>query len=275
MAHKQPLVAGVIGWPVEHSRSPQIHHAAAKHLGIDLTYGRFAVEPGNAAAALDAVRSLNLRGLSVTTPHKEAVYELVDELTPGAQRLQAVNCVIHDDGHLLGMNTDGDGFLIGLRHELEFEVADARVAIVGAGGAARAIGVACADAGAKRIGFLNRSESRANDAVAIVGSVAKVIQHEDLIDADLVVNATTLGMAGTEQSGALPFDPALTASDATVVDVIYSPRETRLLELASSLGRPIGHGLPMLAGQAAAQFSAWTGQEAPLDVMLGSLTDSN
>lgn len=268
---RQPLVAGVIGWPVQHSRSPDIYHAAAKHLGLDLTFGRFPVVPGDARAALDAVRSLHLRGLSVTTPHKADVCALVDERTNVAERLGAVNCVVNNDGTLLGLNTDGEGFLIGLQHELDFTLAGRSVVVVGAGGAARAIGLACSEAGAGSIGILNRSRERAESAVSAIGGSALVVSNDAIGDADLVVNATTVGMAGTSGEGEMPFDPECTLSAACIADIVYNPIETPLLQAARHHGRRTSGGLAMLAGQAAAQFTAWTGAAAPLDVMLSAV----
>ena len=268
MSNPAPLAAGVIGWPVGHSRSPLIHHAAARHLGVDLTYSRFPVAVGEVAAAFDAIRTLHLRGVSVTTPHKEEACRLVDDRSAVADRLGAVNCVINDNGRLTGLNTDGEGFLIGLNHALGLGVGDARVVILGAGGAARAIGVACADAGAAHVGFMNRSEQRALQAVKMVGKLGHLARDTDLAVADIVVNASVVGMAGSGTENDVPVELARVSRAAVVVDIVYTPLVTRLLAEAASAGLRTVGGLPMLAGQAAAQFSAWTGIEAPLDVML-------
>ena len=261
-------LAAVIGWPVEHSRSPAIHNAAAQAVGADLVYAALAVEPGNAPDAIDAVRTLGIRGLSVTMPHKEAVIPALDEITPVARTLGAVNHVTNRNGHLVGNNTDGEGFLIGLSHH--GVTVDARtVAVVGSGGAARAIIHGCASAGAEVI-VLARNPDRAANAAAVGGSNARVGSAEDLATVDIAVNATPLGMATSDPKTlhTMPFDPAVLSAGSVVVDIVYNPLETALLAQARSLGLQGVDGLAMLVGQASAQFVAWTGLEAPFDVMM-------
>jgi shikimate dehydrogenase len=192
-------------------------------------------------------------------PHKEAVVAAVDELTPVAARLGAVNCVVPDDGCLIGDNTDGEGFVSSLRADHDLEVRDLRVAVIGAGGAARAVVGAVADAGARELVVVGRTPARVEVAVAIAPEVARAGVPADLADADLIVNATPLGMGGNAE---LPLDPSVLRPGQAVADLVYHPLRTPLLAAAESAGAtPIG-GLGMLVGQAAVAFERWTGVPA-------------
>ncbi|MEO7556742.1 MAG: shikimate dehydrogenase, partial [Acidimicrobiales bacterium] len=160
-------LAAVIGRPVTHSLSPIIHNAAFAEAGLDWTFLAFEVGPDAVGAALDGVRALGLRGLSVTMPYKEAVADLVDRRTADADRLAAVNCVVNDDGQLIGHNTDGPGFLDAIAASAGFVAEGRRAVVVGAGGAARAIVLALSQAGAADVAVLNRTASRAEAAAAL------------------------------------------------------------------------------------------------------------
>ena len=267
------MLAGVIGWPVEHSRSPAIHLAAANATGVDLDYTRFAVAPGDGARAVEAMRPLGIRGLSVTMPHKEAVISACDELTPAAERLGAVNHLTNTDGVIVGNNTDGDGFVLGFEHTTGEAVAAKSVLVYGSGGAARAIIDGCARAGATSIGVVARSSERAATAAAVAPEVATVVGLEDLGQANIVVNATPIGMAETHGAGQLAFAVDDLQNDAVVVDIVYSPLDTPLLVAARARGLTAVNGLAMLAGQASSQFSAWTGSVPPLETLIRAAQD--
>jgi shikimate dehydrogenase len=256
-------VAALIGSPARHSLSPALHNAGFAATGVDWVYTAFEVEPGGAAAALDAMRVLGLGGLSVTMPHKEAVAALVDELDPAAAALRSVNTVVPvGDGRLKGYSTDGAGFVASLSAQ-DVEVAGRHVGVLGAGGSARAIIDALARAGAARITVINRSAERANDAAALAAGVAVVGRPDDLRSCDIVVNATSVGM-GTEE---LPLDPALLDGDHVVADIVYHPRCTALLAAASVAGARTVEGLGMLVQQAVLQQQLWTGVSADAAVM--------
>lgn len=225
------------------------------------------VAAGEAGSFVANLSNNGFRGVSVTMPHKEAVIPALHELSSTAMVLRAVNCIVNDGGRLHGENTDGEGFLIGLRHDTGRTVAGQHVVIVGAGGAARAILYACAGAGASTVSVINRSADRSQEA-AVLADVARVGDEADLHTADIVVNATPLGMAGTETFDQLPFDVECIRADAVVVDIVYDPLETPLLRAAREAGLEATGGLAMLAGQAAGQFRRWTGLEPSLDVML-------
>ena len=257
-------VAAVIGDPVRHSRSPAIHNAAFAATGLDWVYVAFEVPSGRAADAVRAMGVLGIDGLSVTMPHKADVAAAVDELSPDAAALGAVNCVVRRNGRTSGHSTDGDGFLWGLRDDLSLDPAGLRCVVLGAGGAARAVVRALAGAGAASVGVVNRSEDRAVRAAALAGPMGVVAEPSAVADADLVVNATPVGMG---DDAGLPLDPDLLGAGQVVVDLVYHPTTTPLLEAAAARGARTGNGLPMLVGQAAAAFTLWTGEAAPVREM--------
>lgn len=259
-----PRVAWVIGSPVEHSLSPTIHNAAFAALGLDWEYFAVAVPAGRAPSALAAMRSLRLGGMSVTMPHKEAVAGAVDVLTPRAESLGAVNCVGWRGTQLEGDSTDGPGFLDALRVDHGWDPAGRRAVVIGAGGAARAVVAALAEAGAAAVGVVNRSPERAERAATLAGPVGAVATTDAVADADLVVNATPLGMGG---EGGLAVDPARLGPGQVVADLVYDPVETPLLAVARAAGAVPVTGVGMLVHQAAHAFRRWTGEDPPVEVM--------
>jgi shikimate dehydrogenase len=260
-------LAAVIGSPVAHSRSPAIHNAAFAAAGLDWAFLAFEVPPGGAVAALDAVRALGLGGLSVTMPHKGDVAAAVDERSEVVERLGAANCVVPvGGGRLRGESTDGAGFVRSLA-DAGFEPAGRRCTVVGAGGAARAVVLALAAAGAAAVTVSNRSAGNARRAAALApgtGRVAEPGVAAAITEADLVVNATPIGMGA---DGAVPFDPSLLGAGQVVADLVYDPLETPLLAAAAAAGCRTVDGLGMLVHQAALAFEAWTGEAAPLEAM--------
>ena len=261
-------VVAVIGDPVAHSLSPLLHNAAFAALGLDWVSVGFRVAAGGAADALAAVRALSLRGLSVTMPHKADVAAAVDELTPTAARLGAVNCVIADGRRLTGENTDGRGFLAALERGAARDPAGLRCLVLGAGGAARAVVVALAGAGAADVAVSARRPEQAALAAALAGAAGRVGDPGEAAAMDLVVNATPAGMAGTPSATDWPLvDPARLSDRQVVVDLIYEPLRTAWLEACAAEGATVLGGLGMLVHQAAAQLEAWTGREAPVAAM--------
>ncbi len=254
----------VIGDPVAHSLSPAIHNAAFAAMGLGWVCVGFQVHPAGLADALGGIRGLGIRGVSVTMPHKSTVLEGLDELTPAAQALGAVNCITNDDGRLIGDNTDGGGFLMGLQHDFDLDPAGLDCLVIGAGGAARAVVRALAGARAARVGVLNRSQERAAAAAALAGPQGFVAVADDVRWADLVVNATPLGMGGDDT---VPIDPSLLVDGQTVAELIYHPARTRLMRVAAERGCATANGVSMLVGQAAHAFRQWTGSDAPIEQM--------
>lgn len=256
-------LAAVIGAPVAHSLSPAIHNAGFAAAELDWAFLAFEVAPEQVEAALDGVRALGIRGLSVTMPHKEAVAALVDRRSDDATALGAVNCVVNDGGELVGHNTDGPGFIDALREEVAFDVADRRVVVIGAGGAARAIALAVGRNGAADVAVVNRTAARAEAAAALAGARGRVGSVSDVAAADLVVNATPVGML----DGGLPLDVELLRPGQIVADVVYHPLWTPLLRAASERGVTVVNGLEMLVQQAAHSFRLWTTREPPIAAM--------
>jgi shikimate dehydrogenase len=255
-------VAAVIGHPVAHSLSPTLHNAAFAAGGLDWTYVAFDVAPGAAARALDAVRTLGIGGLSVTMPHKTDVAAAVDQLAPAAAALRSVNTVARgDDGQLVGHSTDGDGFVASLA-EAGIAVDGACVVVVGAGGAARSVVDALGRAGAADVAVVNRTPERAAEAAALA-RVGRTGSLEEVTAADVVVNATSVGMGADE----LPFDPALLRPGQVVADLVYHPLETALLAAARLAGCTPVDGLGMLVHQAVLQQVLWTGVRPDPSVM--------
>ncbi|HWW65517.1 MAG TPA: shikimate dehydrogenase [Sphingomonadaceae bacterium] len=269
-----PPVAGVIGWPVAHSKSPLIHRFWLDRLGIDGDYGRFPVEPEQLGKAIAALPALGLRGVNVTVPHKQAVIPFLDRLDMRAAAIGAVNTVVVEEaGRLTGYNSDADGFLEAvLRYKAGRAAGQALV--IGAGGAAQAVAHALAGDGFA-VHVVNRDPARARALVRATGGAGD--GPDALYDLarhcrprlggtdgalNLLVNTTTLGM-----KGAPPLDMVLddVASGTLVYDIVYAPLETPLLAEARRRGLPTVDGLEMLIGQAAIAFELFYGQPAPRD----------
>lgn len=270
-------VAGVIGDPVGHSLSPVIHNAAFQALGLDWVYLAFPVPAGDGAGAVRAMRTMGLDGLNVTMPHKGDVIAGLDRLSPTAEALGSVNTIHRLGGELVGESTDGAGFVDALVADEGFDPADRRVVVFGAGGAARAVILALAEAGAADIAVVNRTAARAEQAAALAGAgVGRVGSEDDVGDADLVVNATSVGMAGTAVADAVLLDTARLGPGQVVADLVYHPIRTPLLVATRERGAVAVTGLGMLIHQAAHAFRLWTGEDPPLEVMsaaaLGALT---
>jgi shikimate dehydrogenase len=255
-------LAGIMGWPVAHSRSPQIHNYWLQKYGIKGAYVQLAVQPGNLAVALPGLSALGFRGCNITIPHKVDALKLVHEVDANAQRVGAINTiVVQADGSLKGMNTDGFGYIQSLLDAKPDWRADAGpVTVLGAGGAARAIVLALADRGAKEIRLLNRTFDKAQALANEFGGPVKALpwseRHAALADVALLVNTTSQGMHGNP-----PLELMLDAlpGHALVSDAIYVPLETPLLAAARQRGNQTVNGLGMLLNQARPAFEAWFG----------------
>jgi len=256
------VLAGVMGWPVAHTRSPAIHnHWIARH-GLKGAYVQLPVHPDRLEAALRGLPALGFAGCNVTVPHKVSAMHFMDELHPTAQRVAAINTIVVQlDGSLLGMNNDGAGYIQSLRDADPTWRGDAGPALVlGAGGAARAIVVALLDEGVPELRITNRTLERAQALAEAFGDRVKVVpwaeRNEAMAGISLLVNTTTQGMHGQP-----PLDVALDAlpAAAMVSDAIYIPMETPLLAQARLRGHQTVNGLGMLLNQARPAFKAWFG----------------
>lgn len=262
MATSSFILAGVMGWPIAHSRSPLIHsHWIAEH-GLQGAYVPLAVNPVHLSQALAGLKALGFAGCNLTLPHKIEALPWVDELEPVAQRIGAVNTLsVKADGRLHGTNTDAFGFIQSLREAHSSWQAHAGPAVVlGAGGAARAVVWALADAGAREIRLLNRSVDKAQAMAEEFGLPVKALawseRHAALGGAALLVNTTTQGMQG---QAALDLHLDDLPTQALVSDIVYTPLQTDLLKRASDKGNPTVNGLGMLLHQARPAFAAWFG----------------
>lgn len=255
-------LAGVIGWPVAHSRSPQLHGYWLRHHGINGAYVPLPVRPGELTDALRALPKLGFVGANLTVPHKQAalpVLDIVDEL---ARRIGAVNTIVVDaDRGLIGTNTDAFGFIENLRDGApRWRAQDGPALVIGAGGAARAVCVALLDAGVGDVRIVNRTQARAQAVAETLGGTIRAPpwrERQEAADgAALLVNATTLGMDGQPP---LEFDLASLPAAAVVSDIVYTPLETPLLAAAQARGHVVVDGLGMLLHQARPGFEAWFG----------------
>jgi shikimate dehydrogenase len=243
-----------------------MHNAAFRELGLDWVYLAFEVAVGGVEAAFAGVRALGIAGLSVTLPHKAAALAAVDEATGRARAVGAVNTVVRlDDGTLLGDNTDGAGFMASLAEE-GFDPKGRACAVVGAGGAARAVVHALGRAGAEEVVVVNRTPERAESAATLAGPAGRTGTTADVGRVDLVVNATPLGLAGGN-AAVLPIDVSILREGQLLVDLVPNPEVTPLMAAAAECGARVAGGLGMLVHQGALAFELWTGRRPPVDVM--------
>jgi shikimate dehydrogenase len=260
-------VVGVMGDPVRHSLSPLLHNAAFAALGLDWVSVGFDVPSGEAAGAVAGMRALGVRGLSVTMPHKDAAAALADRRSPTAEALGASNCLVREGGLIVAHNTDGDGFLVAVRRATGFEPEGSRTLVVGAGGAARAVVLALARAGAHEVVVVARTPRRAAAAAALAGPAGRTGSPHEAAAADLVVDATPAGMDGAHANEDPLVPAAILGPGQVAADLVYHPLVTPWLAGASERGATTMGGLGMLVHQAAAQIGLWTGQDAPAEAM--------
>lgn len=271
---------GIIGYPVGHSLSPAMQQAAIEAAGLPYRYTAMEVLPEKLAATVSELCNSSFRGFNVTIPHKTGVMPLLDEIHEDARRIGAVNTVVQEEGRLIGYNTDAAGFLEGLRG-VGRTFAGKNAVLLGAGGAARAVLWALVKEGVENIllGVRNVEKTRellrdfsfAGNMMAV--SWTEALFREGLAEADLVVNATPLGMV-PHTEGMPPVDWRALKAHAFLYDIIYTPTKTRFLREGEANGHETLNGIPMLIGQGAASFRLWTGQEADREAMGRALSAS-
>lgn len=256
------LLAGVMGFPVMHSRSPRLHNYWLENHGLNGRYVPLAIRPEGLQAALRALPALGFAGCNLTIPHKETAMRLVDRVDATAKRIGAINCVtVEKDGSLSGTNNDGFGYIECVRAEYPNWRADAGpIVVLGAGGAARAVLVGLIERGAKEIRLLNRTDTRASLLAEDLGVPIKAMswaQRSEALDgAAMLVNTTSQGMVGQP---ALDIELERLPRSALVSDIVYIPKVTPLLAVAKSRGNPTVGGLGMLLHQARPAFKGWFG----------------
>ncbi|MCF6092906.1 shikimate dehydrogenase [Microaerobacter geothermalis] len=265
------IMTGVLGFPVRHSLSPQMHNKAFQSLQLNFRYGSFSVEPSKLSDAVRGIRGLGFRGVNVTIPHKVAILPYLDEIDQEASLIGAVNTVVNENGRLIGYNTDGRGYVQSLKEETGIEITGKKILILGAGGAARAISVSLALEGAEQLWIANRTPEKGKQLAQSLQSLSKA---DDISWAEIpsviqqvavVVNTTSVGMFPNIEE--IPISPDLLHSNLLVSDLIYNPMETKLLIEAEKRGASIHKGLGMFIYQGALAFQLWTGKEAPISLM--------
>ena len=268
-------VCALFGHPVGHSLSPALHNAAFEALDLPFVYVAHDVEPGQVGRALDGIRTLGYRGLSVTIPHKVEAMQGVDEVVETAQVIGCINTVVNEDGRLIGSNSDGLGALGALR-DAGADPEGKRVVVLGSGGAARAIAVTLSrEAPPAQIAILGVVPDELAQLAADVGergnSQVSGTELTDeslagaLADADIVMHCSPIGMHPKVDESLVP--PELLRSGLVVFDAVYNPRKTKLLADAEAAGCRTIEGIEMFLGQAFVQFELWTGKKAPREVM--------
>lgn len=265
---------GLLGYPISHSLSPAMHNAGFARLCLDYAYLTFDTKEDNLADVITAMRVLNVRGFNVTMPNKKSVLPLLDEVTPEAQMIGSVNTVLHENGRLIGYNTDGKGYVHALLEKGVF-VKGQRIIMVGAGGAARSVAIQLAVDGAAEIVILNRTLDKAVDICNIIQknlpackaqalALDKSVLKEKLDGADILINCTGLGMHPNEDKSIVT-DPGMLHRGLIVSDLVYKPSKTKLLQVAEEAGCKAINGLGMMIWQGAEAFKIWTGVDLPVD----------
>lgn len=264
-------LAGVLGWPVAHSRSPRLHNYWLEHYGINGAYLPLPARPEHFAEAVKGLVRLGFAGANVTVPHKEAAFALCDRADESAKKAGAANTLVFaPDGTIQGSNTDGFGFIEALKADVRgFDARNGPAVVLGAGGSARAVVQALIEAGAPEIRLVNRTPERAERLAAALGGPVRCLAWVEaaraLSGAALLVNTTMLGMNGQPP---LEIDLAALPKDAAVNDIVYVPLETPLLRAARARGNPCVDGLGMLLHQARAGFKAWFGRDPEVTAAL-------
>ncbi|HGF1448566.1 TPA: shikimate dehydrogenase [Streptococcus suis] len=274
-------LAAVVAKPIKHSISPFIHNLAFKETGVNGVYVAWEIPEEDLAVTLENIKRYDMFGINLSMPYKQAVIPYLDSLTDSARLIGAVNTVIHQDGLLIGHNTDGIGFFKSLEKLRGFQVRNKRLTILGGGGASTAIIAQATLDGAKEITIFCRQQSleRTQASIALITQATGVpmkvlvnddskLMQEEITKSDLLVNGTSVGMDGVS----LPVPASLQFPEKLLVaDVIYQPFETPLMKLAQSQGNPTINGLGMLLFQAAEAFQAWTDKEMPTDLIWDQL----
>jgi shikimate dehydrogenase len=269
-------IAGLIGYPLAHSVTPQIYGAVFTAMGIAARCEMMVTPPEALKATVARLREQDVFGSNVTVPHKEAVIPLLDEVDGEAGRIGAVNCIVNASGRLVGHNTDLRGFIRSLR-EAGFDPAGRSALLLGAGGGARSVAVGLADAGVAGLALAGRSLERVQATAASLGerietpvrslSLSGTGLNSACREADLIVNCTPVGTRHTPEERAVPIAAGLIRPGVFVFDLVYNPPETPLLAAARRAGARTVSGLDMLVYQGAESIRLWTGREAPIDIM--------
>ena len=285
---------GLIGYPLKHSVSPYFQQAALDYYGLDIRYEAWETKPEELESTVAKIREPQNLGANVTVPYKEAVLPLLDEIDALAKSIGAVNTIVKKNDKLVGFNTDAHGFINALDKERRFNPEGKRVIVMGAGGAARAVGFALvqkkvvslsitdgiferASVLAKSLGgYIEEASPGSEDLKTDISAFMwqKLSSAETFNKCDLIVHCTTIGMKHSSQEGKSPLNIEVIPRDILVYDLVYNPWPTPLLQLAHKAGANILGGLPMLVYQGAASFELWLEREAPIDIMLSKAVEA-
>jgi shikimate dehydrogenase len=276
---------GVIADPIKHSISPTIHNAAFSALDIDAVYLAFEVNPSEFDKAIQSFKTFEMGGANLSMPFKQVAMDYMDELTPSAKLIGAMNTIIPQDGKLIGHNTDGIGFMRSL-DDLNWNIIAEKITVIGGGGAATAIIAQAMLDGVKEISVFNRKSAHYAEIATTLEQFSKktgVVAHlydladtrklqTELQESVLLVNTTNVGMAPNTDVSPIQ-DASIIPSEINVYDIIYNPKETMLLTQAKTQGARVANGLGMLLYQAAESFEKWTGQKMPIDIVKQTLEE--
>lgn len=261
----QTTLCAVIGNPIEHSLSPLMHNAGYHALGLNFAYVAFRVE--KIKEAVDGIRALHIKGVSVTIPHKQDVMQYLDSLDPLAEKIGAVNTILNENGRLEGLNTDYTGAIRALEEKTTLQ--GKTITVLGAGGAAKAIVYGLSEKGAN-VQIFNRNIEHGKTLADATGATFYGLEKNDKIrTSDIIINATSVGMTPKVNESLL--DKAVLNPSQIVMDIVYNPKQTMLLRDAKEAGCEIVYGYKMLLFQAVTQFELFTGQTAPIEVMEDAL----
>jgi shikimate dehydrogenase len=254
-------VYGIIGDPVDHSLSPIMHNLAFKEKNINAVYGAFRVKASHLSKAVEGIKALNIKGLSVTIPHKEKIMDYLDEIDEVAKEIEAVNTILNKDGILKGYNTDWIGVLKAFE-ENGVEIKNKEVVVIGAGGASKAVIYALIKGGARKIFVYNRTFDKAKSLEKTFGIIAKPWEELKNASGDIIIQTTSVGLKSWET----PVEEEIISRFRVAMDIVYLPLKTKFLSIAEKYGKIID-GLQMLLYQGVEQFKLWTGIEPPVEMM--------
>lgn len=272
-------LTGLLGSPVSHSISPLMHNAAFEELGLDYAYLAFDVDADHLETAVEGLKTLNVRGFNLTMPNKNRMCEFCDQLSPAAQIIGAVNTVVNENGVLTGYSTDGSGYMMAVK-DAGYDIIGKKMTIFGAGGAGTSIFVQAALDGVEEISIFNRRSpffSRAEQCIEKLKQYTsckiQIFDYEDehvlkreISESAILTNATSVGMAPNVE-GCMIQDSSVFRPELIVSDVIYNPKETKLLKMAKEAGCNTFNGMYMLLYQGAEAFRLWTGQDMPVEMI--------
>jgi len=282
------ILIGLMAYPIRHSMSPTMHNHAFEKLGLNFAYLAFEITNDKLPKAIEAIKTLDMRGSNVSMPNKQKVIPYLDKLDPATEMIGAVNTIVNDDGVLTGYTTDGTGMIKSLDDE-GIDIRDKKMTLAGAGGAGTAIAIQCALDGVKEISIFNRDDEffqqakrnveLINEKTDCKATLHRLEDKEDfkneINSAYIYADATSVGMKPLEGQS-LVNDPSWLRKDLVVFDTVYAPRTTKLMEVAQEAGvKQVFDGLGMMLKQGAAAFKLWTGQDMPVDYIHSILFDDN